>query len=181
MWLTQTHRPPVARSGPTVDGKDGDMRTADIVCAVVMLLIGLLVMGDSIRLEIGWGMEGPRAGFYPFVMSLGVVVGSLIVLVQAIQRKGIARSKAPFIQRAALRPVLQVVIPATCMVLLTHFVGLYVAAGLYMAVYMRWIGRHRWLTVLALAVGLPALSYLVFERIFLIPMPAGSLQAFLPF
>lgn len=157
------------------------MRTADIVCAVVMLLIGLLVMGDSIRLEIGWGMEGPRAGFYPFVMSLGVVVGSLIVLVQAIQRKGIARSTAPFIRREAIKPVLQVVIPATAMVALTHVLGLYVAAGLYMAVYMRWIGRHRWLTVLALAVGLPALSYVVFERIFLIPMPAGSLQGLLPF
>ena len=157
------------------------MRIADIVCAVVILVIGLLVMGDSIRLEIGWGMEGPKAGFYPFVMSLGVVIGSLVVLVQAVQRKGIARSKGPFIQREALRPVLQVVIPAAGMVLLTHFVGLYVAAGLYMAVYMRWIGRHRWLTVLALAIGLPVLSYVVFDRIFLIPMPAGNLQSFLPF
>jgi hypothetical protein len=67
------------------------------------------------------------------------------------------------------------------MVLLTHFVGLYVAAALYMGVYMRWIGRHRWTTVLALSIGLPALSYLVFEKIFLIPMPAGSLRDFFPF
>jgi hypothetical protein len=157
------------------------MRTADIVCAVVILLIGLLVMADSVRLEIGWGMEGPRAGFYPFVMSLGVVIGSLTVLVQALQRKGVARSKEPFIRRESLGPVLQVVLPAAGMVLLTHFVGLYVAAGLYMAVYMRWIGRHRWVTVLALSIGLPALSYVVFERIFLIPMPAGSLPRILPF
>jgi hypothetical protein len=157
------------------------MRTADIVCAVVILLVGLLIMADSVRLEIGWGMEGPKAGFYPFVMSLGVVIGSLIVLGQAIQRKGVAGSKEPFIQRQALGPVLRVVIPACGMVFLTHFAGLYVAAALYMAAYMRWIGRHRWTTVLALSIGLPVLSYLVFEKIFLIPMPAGSLRDLLPF
>lgn len=157
------------------------MRTADIVCAVVILLVGLLIMVDSIRLDIGWGMEGPRAGFYPFVMSLGVVVGSLIVLVQAVQRKGVAASREPFIRRQAVGPVLQVVAPAFGMVLLTHFVGLYLAAALYMGVYMRWIGHHRWTTVLALSIGIPALSYLVFEKIFLIPMPTGSLQDFLPF
>jgi hypothetical protein len=157
------------------------MRTADIVCAMVILLVGLLIMVDSVRLEIGWGMEGPRAGFYPFVMSLGVVVGSLIVLAQAIRRKGVAASKEPFIRREAVGPVLRVVIPALGMVLLTHFVGLYVAAALYMGVYMRWIGGHRWATVLALSIGLPALSYVIFEKIFLIPMPAGSLRDFFPF
>lgn len=157
------------------------MRKADIACAALILCVGLLVMFDSIRLDIGWGMEGPLAGFYPFIMSLGVVIGSVIILVQAFQRKGVAQSDKPFIERKAVKPVLQVVIPSTLMVFLTEYIGLYIAAGLYLAVYMRWIGRNRWRTVLLLSIVVPAASYIVFDKLFLIPMPTGRLQGILPF
>ncbi len=157
------------------------MRRADIACGVIILCIGLLVMFDSIRLNIGWGMEGPRAGFYPFIMSLGVVVGSVIILVQAFQRKGVARSDRPFIPPEAIKPVLKCVVPAALMVFLTEYIGLYIAAGLYMAVYMRWIGKHRWRTVLILSITIPLASYFVFDKFFLIPMPEGSLTRMLPF
>lgn len=157
------------------------MRKADIAVGVVILCIGLLVMFESIRLDIGWGMEGPRAGFYPFIMSLAVVVGSVIILVQAFQRKGVSGPGQPFIPREAIKPVLQCVVPAALMVFLTEYIGLYVAAGLYMAVYMRWIGRHRWRTVIILSIVIPLASYVVFDKLFLIPMPEGSLVRRLPF
>ena len=44
---------------------------------------------------------------------------------------------------------------------------------------MRWIGRHRWLTVLAVAVLFPLATFLVFEKWFLVPMPKGPLEAWL--
>ena len=157
------------------------MRKADIVTGAILLGIGLLVMFDSIRLGVGWGMEGPRAGFWPFLMALGMVVGSVVILVQAVQRKGVSQSDKPFIPREAIKPVLQCAIPAAAMVALTEFIGLYIAAGLYLAVYMRWIGRHSWVTVLILSIGIPVASYIVFDKFFLIPMPEGSLKGLLGF
>jgi len=67
------------------------------------------------------------------------------------------------------------------MVLLTQFIGLYLAAGLYLAVYMRWIGRQHWIKVLAISILLPLAGYIVFERVFLIPLPEGSLTGHLRF
>lgn len=157
------------------------MRTADIVCALIILGVGALVMYDSIRLHIGWGMEGPRAGFFPFLMSLGVIIGCLIVVANAVQRKGVAKSVKPFIAPGGIKPVLRVVLPAALMVFLTQYIGLYVAAGLYMAFYMRLIGKHRWSTVLMISIVLPAGFYYVFDKLFLIPMPRGNLQAILGF
>lgn len=157
------------------------MRKADIVTAAILLGIGLLILLDCIRLGVGWGMEGPRAGFWPFLMALGMVLGSVVILVQAVQRKGVAKSDKPFIPREAIKPVLQCAIPAAAMVVLTEFIGLYIAAGLYLAVYMRWIGRHSWVTVLILSIGIPAVSYIVFDKFFLIPMPEGSLKSLLGF
>jgi hypothetical protein len=70
-------------------------------------------------------------------------------------------------------PVLKVALPATAMVLLTQMIGLYPAAALYIAFYMRWIGRHHWLLVLAVSLCIPFGSYFLFDKWFLIPMPKG--------
>ena len=51
----------------------------------------------------------------------------------------------------------------------------------YLAFYMRWVGRHAWLTVAALSLGVPVLTFLIFERWFLVPMPKGPLEAWLGF
>ena len=47
------------------------MRKADIVVALGLMVVGLLALGDSVRIGFGWGMSGPEAGFFPFYMGLG--------------------------------------------------------------------------------------------------------------
>ena len=86
---------------------------------------------------------------------------------------------SPFVTRQQLGPVLKVLAPAVAFVALIHWLGLYVSAALYTGVYMRWIGRHAWLTVLAVAVLFPLVTFLVFEKWFLVPMPKGPLEAWL--
>ena len=65
---------------------------------------------------------------------------------------------------------------AVAMVALTHVVGLYVSGALYMGAYMRWIGRHRWITTVLVAVGVPVAAFLIFEVWFLVPLPKGPLD-----
>lgn len=157
------------------------MRKAEIICAVIIMCIGILVVYDSVRLNIGWGMNGPDPGFFPFILGMIVVIGCIYTIAQAIARKGIAKSDKPFIPKGALKPILNVIIPASLMVLLTEYIGLYISAGLYMAVYMRWIGRNRWTTVLILSISIPLITYFVFDKVFLIPMPKGSLEGIIGF
>jgi len=158
------------------------MRKADVICALIILIIGLLVVYDGMRLGvIGWGAAGPRPGLYPFMLGTGLILGTLVVLGQAILRSRKSMPNMPFIRKGGLRPVLYVAIPAALMVVLTEFVGLYIAAGLYLALYMRWIGRHRWITVLAISILLPLASYFVFDKWFLIPLPKGRLGGLLGF
>ncbi len=65
------------------------------------------------------------------------------------------------------------------MVVLMQWIGLYVASALYIGFYMRWIGRHSWLAVVGLAVGVPLVAFIIFEKWFLVPMPKGPLEAWL--
>ncbi|HTK91206.1 MAG TPA: tripartite tricarboxylate transporter TctB family protein [Verrucomicrobiae bacterium] len=151
------------------------MRAADIVTASVLLLLGGLVGADAIRLGIGWGTDGPRAGFFPFWLATVLVICCGIVVAQATRRE----TQEPFVTRERLRLVLKVLWPAAGLVISTHVLGLYVSAGLYLGFYMRWVGHHGWRAVLALSIGVPVAAFLIFELWFLVPMPKGPLEAWL--
>ena len=61
------------------------MRKADIVVAIGLMMVGLLALGDSVRIGFGWGMSGPEAGFFPFYMGLGIVISTFFILLRAIK------------------------------------------------------------------------------------------------
>ena len=47
---------------------------------------------------------------------------------------------------------------------------------LLIAVFMQWLGRYRWELVIAIAVGVPAIFYVMFEKWFLVPLPKGPIE-----
>ncbi|HEV8616638.1 MAG TPA: tripartite tricarboxylate transporter TctB family protein [Methylomirabilota bacterium] len=158
------------------------MRTADLVTVAVLLSLGGVVLYDAARLGVGWGTDGPRSGFFPFWLAVCLIAACTGIALQAWR----ARTLRPFVTRAQAGPVLKVLVPATVLVILTDppgdavpGLGLYVASAIYIAVYMRWIGGHRWVSVLAVAILVPVAAFLIFETWFLVPMPKGPLEAWL--
>jgi len=151
------------------------VKRADTLTALLLLAVAVLVVSEGWRLGFGWSTDGPESGFFPFYLGLGLAVCSIVSLLQA-QAMSPARR---FIEPGKLAPVAKVALPAVAMVGLIHVVGLYVATALYMALYMRWIGRHSWLLVVVLSVGIPVVTFLIFEKWFLVPMPKGPLETWL--
>jgi len=146
---------------------------ADIVVAAIILAIGLVIGFDAVRLGYGWGMEGPKPGFFPFILAVIIIFGCLVIIWQAIRAKESPKSRKPLAPAAALKPLLTVLLPAVGMLLLTEVVGLYVSAILYLVGYIRWVGRFSWVTTLLIGILVPIAFYILFEKIFLIPMPMG--------
>jgi len=151
------------------------MRAADLITASVLMLLGGVVLFDAARLGIGWGTDGPKSGFFPFGLALILVLMCAVIAAQAARRA----SQKPFVSREQLGRVLKVLWPAAGMVVLTQILGLYVASALYLGFYMRWVGRHSWLAVVALSLGVPIATFLIFEKWFLVPMPKGPLESWL--
>ena len=153
------------------------MRAADLATAAVLMALGGLVLFDAVRLGYDWGSDGPKSGFFPFWLAVAMLVACGLIVLQALRQ----RTDKAFVTREQLRPVLAVLVPATAMVAITEVAGLYVASALYIGFYMRWVGRHRWLTIVILALGIPIATFVIFERWFLVPMPKGPLEAWLGF
>jgi putative tricarboxylic transport membrane protein len=151
------------------------MRAADLITASILAIFGGLVIVDAMRLGVGWGMDGPKSGFFPFWLAL-ILVGCCAVIMAQEARKATGRI---FAEREKLRLVLKVLWPAVLAVTLMQWLGLYVASALYLGFYMRWVGRHSWAVVIPLSIGIPVFTFLVFEKWFYVPMPKGPLEAWL--
>jgi putative tricarboxylic transport membrane protein len=162
------------------------MRKANLWVAVVLFLIGAIVMYDAVRL--GWRWDpgfGPGAGYLPFYLSLGVLICTGIFIVKQIRqlsKSGIVGDKR-LIQEGGLKPILWVLIPSTVMVVLIPIVGLHFAAFIFLVFYMRAVGKIGWLECALVSILFPIGMYIVFDRLFLIPLPGGMLGEYikLPF
>ena len=106
-----------------------------------MAVFALIVMAGSIQAGIGWGAEGPKAGFFPFYVGL-VILGSSIVNFGAVISRAIRHRL--FAEWGQLRQVMAMLVPTAIYVALIPWIGIYVASILLIAVFMRWLGRYGW-------------------------------------
>lgn len=148
------------------------VRTAEIIVGIVVLLFGTTFMIDSYRIGAGWGIEGPQSGFFPFYVSLIIVVSSLFILFGALRMRG-AGGRAPFVERGQMVRVLQVLIPAALYVLGVQLIGIYVSSIIYIIGFMRWVGRYPWWKSVLIGAVIVVTFFFMFEVWFQVPLYKG--------
>jgi len=151
-------------------------RSVEIGVALFMALLAVIGIVGSLKVGIDWGAEGPKAGFFPFYISLIVLLSCVVNLVGVLRE---FTGREVFAEWGQLRQVLSVVVPTTVYVFAVPILGMYVSSGLLIGVFMKWIGRYSWPIVLALSIGVPLVTFFMFERWFLVPLPKGPLEDWL--
>jgi hypothetical protein len=152
-------------------------RSVEIGVALLTMGFGFVVLYGSLQVGINWGVEGPRPGFFPFYVSLFIIVASIYNLAQAVALGGI--KEGLFSTWEQLRRVMSVVVPASIYVALVPFLGMYISSMLLIAVFMMWLGNYSLAKTLPIAIGMPVIVYIVFERYFQIPLPKGPIEYWL--
>ena len=149
---------------------------------VMILLFGIaVVLGwDNVRTGIGWQPDGPEAGYFPFYLSIMLGAAAIFGLVDVGLRGG-TRGGEAFVTRAQFVRVLLVLVPATLFVLITQFLGIYIASFLLVVGFMRWIGHIALWKSLLTATIFAAIIFFTFEVSFNVIMPKGPIERALGF
>ena len=151
-------------------------KSVEVGVALLVIVFGALAIVGSISAGIGWGAEGPRAGFFPFYIGIAIVISGAVNMWAAL------RPDAPggiFAEWSQLWQVLSVVIPATIYAVAVGYIGIYVSSAIFIAWFMRWLGKYSWATVASVAIGMPLIVYFVFEKWFLVALPKGPIEQWL--
>lgn len=153
------------------------LRSAEVGIALVFLVFAGLIIFDSIRQGARWLAEGPQPGYFPFYLGVLICAASLVTLVRALLMP--AEQNRTFVQVGQFKLVLSVLVPSAVYVALVGWIGIYVSALLFVALFMRWLGKYPWWKVAAVSIGHSLALFVIFEVWFLVPLPKGPLERLL--
>ncbi len=158
----------------------GSVRAWETAVALLFLVFGAGDMWDSWRIGARWGDDGPQAGYFPFYVGLLIVVSALVILYNAATMKA-EEAHEPFVKWGQLKMVLVMLIPTIVYVFLIdnpwYSFGIYEPSVVFIAVFMKYLGKYRWPTIAAVSIGVMVAFFLMFEIWFQVPLPKGPLEA----
>ena len=155
------------------------MRKAEIFTALGFIVFAIAVVLQAQQVGVVLVGGQPGAGVFPFWLALLLGLCAVVLLGQLLLG-GKGHPGVFFPDRTAYMSVLKVSLTATGMLVCTYLAGFYTAAIVYLFVYTRFIGRHRWPAVIVMSLLIPIGSYFLFEQVLQILLPRGMFSV-LPF
>lgn len=156
------------------------MRRAELLLSLAFLALAGIVIWESIKLNIGWGPNGPDAGFLPFWIALSMAGGSLVVIFRQARQRLPLKGFFPLESRWV---VLEVLLSLAVWVFLLPYMGIYLTSALYLGLFSGIIGRHRWYVALAVGVLIALVLFFIMDQglHFVLPKSVLYRQGLLPF
>ena len=154
-------------------------RVMELVVAGLFMAVAAVVIWDSLRVGIGWAFDGPQPGYFPFYIGVIMFIASAVTFGYNLFTR--RPNLKTFVGRTGLKLVLQVLVPCIAYVVLVRWLGLYVAAAIFISSFMVWLGKYSVVRSLVVGISVPLIFFIVFEIFFLIPLPKGPLERALGF
>ncbi len=129
-------------------------------------------MGDTIRIGFGWTEYGPDAGFVPFWEAVLMMISGFVILLSGIREK---REEDFFVGREGMWEVARITFTSILLTLGIIYLGVYVSTILYAILFSRWLGKHRWPSVIAFAVIITLAIFFGMEKGLKISLPKSPL------
>jgi hypothetical protein len=154
------------------------MAKADFITSIVVILASLCMLAVTLSFPRfpEWGGLYANPGFTPFLLLLTLIGMNLYILLRAIKRGG----HEIRVTGGMIVAFFQVTIVRRYLVCLGLFVLYYVLLGrlpfildtsLYLFLSILVFGGGRWLMALAVSAAASYAVYLIFVRVFLVPLP----------
>ena len=149
------------------------VRTAEFLMAIALALLSIAFIVKSTELNIGWVEgRGPGAGAWPFWLSLGMLATALLTIARWFLRlTPESRSSETYMSRSAVSIVGTAVAALLALLIGIHLIGIYFSLFLFLMFFVRIVGRHSWITTLAISLLTPVFIFCLFEWALTIPLP----------
>ena len=151
------------------------MRRAEIITAGVLALFSIYLMWKSAELNIGYIRgEGPGGGAWPFWLSGIMLVSTGFIAFNWYRRTSPpSQSEEPMLDPYGRKMLLLVGGGIVGFVALVGIISMYGAMFVFLIYYLRFLGRHRWVVTMSIAVAVPIIFFFFFEALMRVTLPKG--------
>ena len=159
--------------------KDQGMPKADLIMGLILMACSLLVVVESLkipRFEKDWGGFYAAPGFVPLILGITLFVMSLALFVRAVKKQGFRiipdrETLGKFMRSGRVHRWCLAILYAFGFFFLLGHIYFYLAAFLVLFAYMATFGEQKRSVSLIISIVASAMIYLVFTKIFLVPLP----------
>jgi len=150
------------------------MRRTDQISSLVLLAGAGFVGIGAWRLDI-WSSPGvPGPGFLPILLAIGLVIGAVGVFLEGTLSRSDGGAKW-FTDRESVLRFAVLLCSIVALVAAIEPLGMLLAVGLFLLVFLAIYLRGHWPAILLIAGGTPFCLYLIFERWLKFSLPRGFL------
>lgn len=135
----------------------------------VLAAVGVYVAASSSELGI-WTPEGPGPGFFPLVLAIGLVLLSVAWFVQTPRVEPVPIDDQRTLWRAAGATIASLIVLAVVL----ELIGFQVSMFAFLMFHLRWLGRVRWLTAVAVSLLGSVGAFHLFSDLLLVPLPVAT-------
>ncbi len=156
------------------------MRRAEIIAGLILAVLSIYTAILSAKLPITWVRgRGPGAGFFPFWLSIVMLISTLIIVMKAALGKIPERWKnRRYFEPAEGKAVFWHASSLLLALAFVPVVGTYGAIMFLLVFHMKALGRgrHSWITTIAVAIIVPVCIFLFFEIMMQEILPKGMTE-----
>ena len=142
------------------------------ISSILLIVLAIVIMVEARHYSFGT-IDNPGPGFLPFLLGLALGGMSIALLMKGWKK----REKQPVVtswpERGGLIKISSIFLMLILFTLFFEITGYIVNVFIFFLVLLRPIGRQKWVWSLTISIGATSISYLLFERWLMLPLPRG--------
>jgi putative tricarboxylic transport membrane protein len=143
------------------------MKVSDLGSSLCLMVIGSLTAWQAQKLSVG-DYHAPGPGFFPFFLSLLLIISGIAIFIQGLREKPEKEEKAPRKMRVAVTLAAIFIYP-----FLLEPLGYILTTFLLMLLCIRMMLERAWWFAPAVSVAIAFFSYIIFKVWLHVLLPAG--------
>lgn len=145
------------------------MKTSDMASSVFLMALGGFIAWQAEKLSIG-GIHEPGPGFFPFYLSLILIILGIAIFVQGLREEPKQKEEAPRKMRLAVTLLAIFIYP-----FLLESLGYILTTFLLMLIIIKMMIEKAWWFAPSLSLLISLASYVIFKMWLQVLLPAGLL------
>jgi putative tricarboxylic transport membrane protein len=145
---------------------------AEKVTCLLFFLLAVFIGFESIKYPLGT-IDNPGPGFLPLLLGITMAVMTIALAVR-VWKNGPAKVHHTFWpEKGGLSKVSLAFLTVLLFTALLEITGYMINIFFLFLILLRPIGRQKWIWSISISVGATLVSYLLFDRWLMIPLPRG--------